>query len=904
MIVNLGNTMFLPIVYQELSPKLEKIARMLVAEVTDVERIFEMQQLSMAQKSMSDALIWSGKLRTRLTEQTKYFELQKVKLFSSEYGHNATVRYSNLLEAINRWDREYIETQLKAFQHDTEQILNNPLLTRNENKRLKVNVGSKLDDIFQGINRMTMNEIKLEDQSLQNVWNQRSALCELKIKLERITEWYNYAQFQVSEQEKILLTPNSAQIDEMTDDFLTKYTWKNYDNEVLNNYIATLKHLYKRIKMVHDKMHTVIKKMHTWCDEPFFQRCLRTDENPTNLLNVNNRAKVVADRYKLCSETQDLIRTVMQENYCLLKDLHIIQDDDDGMHIDQQAIWPLKINKSEIQAYLPYEQYIDEMVCSNILTAIEISLQYIYNEIRSTTPLFEVCFSLDVENRKSIFQPSMYFDEKEGFVSFITTLMVDIFGMAVLLKRVPMSLSEQDYMPFVKENSTIEELRLNILVQAKNISKETLSLFEQYQKYSFIWIVDRNKYMAAFLKYGRQLTVDDLKKIDEDQFTEKCLAPSHDAFDNEIKRYRDLIPGIEQIPEIIDTAPWCRVKTNRFKTKLITEILKWTEMFKAHLHEHVTSRLNALESFIIDAKQLLANRCDAHELEKYRKMQNKMNEIDEMAEEIESMFNPLRIETMLLRKYGQEMSQMVKEQFMELPLWWKQLKNQQNMVRNYVEPVRLHQKQLTSKRIKLFEMRLNDFNRRFHNQAFFQSDCKNAYEIIDNMLEQILRCERTSELLDIYAKLFHIDVALSNSLIQQLHKEVRVLKQVWDYWYSLQYRRNLWAKTLWSDIDVEAVETECKRLSKEVRGLDKCCKKWQPLLVMENEFLNLLTSLRVLTSIQNPSIKERHFDELRTIAGHYFEINEKTTFDDLVQVKVGFAHNFYKNFTILINGIY
>lgn len=42
----------------------------------------------------------------------------------------------------------------------------------------------------------------------------------------------------------------------------------------------------------------------------------------------------------------------------------------------------------------------------------------------------------------------------------------------------------------------------------------------------------------------------------------------------------------------------------------------------------------------------------------------------------------------------------------------------------------------------------------------------------------------------------------------------------------------------------------------------------------------------MLTSIQNPSIKERHIDELRTIVGFYFEINEQTTLNDLLMLKL------------------
>lgn len=113
----------------------------------------------------------------------------------------------------------------------------------------------------------------------------------------------------------------------------------------------------------------------------------------------------------------------------------------------------------------------------------------------------------------------------------------------------------------------------------------------------------------------------------------------------------------------------------------------------------------------------------------------------------------------------------------------------------------------------------------------------------------------------------------------------------------MQFRKDQWEKTLWSEIDVEAVENECKRISKEVRAFDKACKEWIPYTVMESELSNLLTSLRVLTSIQNPSIKERHIDELRTIVGYYFEINEETTFNDLVSLKVSIfiqkKSNFY-----------
>lgn len=438
----------------------------------------------------------------------------------------------------------------------------------------------------------------------------------------------------------------------------------------------------------------------------------------------------------------------------------------------------------------------------------------------------------------------------------------------------------------LKENASIEEFRLDILVQSKQIAKETLKAFEMYDKFAFIWTIDRSEYLAAFLKYGRRLSNEDFLKIRQGEFDEEPSFPSLVTIEDEIKRYRDVIPEIEQIPEFIDTAPWFRVKMHMFKTKLIEETLKWVNLFVNYLHDHVTTRLTDLETFILNAKIVLSSHCDKTEIDKFREMHNLMDEIDRRSLEVDQMFPPLKAKVMLLRKHDHEMDLKVKEQFIELPLQWRKLKKLKTAARTDIEPVKEHQMNLTSKRIKLYGMRIQDFQKCFRHQKFFEKNCANAYEIIDKIFDQIVNYERQAEMLDIFAELFHINVGPNRELMKQCRMETKVLKQVWDYWYSMQHRIHLWENTLWAEIEVEVVEGECKRIAKEVRALDTCCKAWHPYLEMEAQLMNLMTSLRVLTSIQNPSIKERHIDELRGIVGFHFEINEKTTFNDLVLLKL------------------
>lgn len=250
------------------------------------------------------------------------------------------------------------------------------------------------------------------------------------------------------------------------------------------------------------------------------------------------------------------------------------------------------------------------------------------------------------------------------------------------------------------------------------------------------------------------------------------------------------------------------------------------------------------------------------------------------------MWEPLRDDQMLLRKHGLELADKVKEQLVELPLWWKKLKNLKMIARKRVENVRHYQKDLMGKRIKLLGMRITDFRQRFHKQPFYNSDCQNVYEIIDKMYDSILKYERYTERLNLFVKLFHLNDGPNQTQINQCIKEIKLLKTVWDYWYAMQYRVDLWSNTLWFKIDVEVVENECKRILKEVRAFNTICKSWNVYEALEGALTDLMTSLRVLTAIQNPAIKERHIDELRGVVGYYFEINENTTFNDLVKVKL------------------
>lgn len=71
-----------------------------------------------------------------------------------------------------------------------------------------------------------------------------------------------------------------------------------------------------------------------------------------------------------------------------------------------------------------------------------------------------------------------------------------------------------------------------------------------------------------------------------------------------------------------------------------------------------------------------------------------------------------------------------------------------------------------------------------------------------------------------------------------------------------------WKLTFWKEIDVERLEIECKHYAKDIRGLDKEMRPWGAYIGLEASVRDLLTSLKAISDLQNPAVKERHWASL------------------------------------------
>lgn len=143
--------------------------------------------------------------------------------------------------------------------------------------------------------------------------------------------------------------------------------------------------------------------------------------------------------------------------------------------------------------------------------------------------------------------------------------------------------------------------------------------------------------------------------------------------------------------------------------------------------------------------------------------------------------------------------------------------------------------------------------------------CEGVYghcDYINNVLNEM---EKQLGSLIISAKLFELPGPERSSLVTVCRKESKLMKQLWDFVACVESCTDNWKGTAWKQIDVETMEQECKQFTKSIRLLDKEVRGWDPYIYLEDVLKNLITSMRAITELQNPAIRDRHWMELMKV---------------------------------------
>ncbi|XP_069917498.1 dynein axonemal heavy chain 9 isoform X4 [Oryctolagus cuniculus] len=863
-----GNLLERPLVAQDTSEKYLVLIRMFSKDLDAVRTIYSQHTQEEAELGFSTVhknmpavaggLRWAQELRQRIQGPFGNFDRILHPCMESAEGKRMIQKYEDTLLLLDKYETRLYEDWCQTVSEKSQYNLCQPLLRRDpETKLISVNFNPQLTSVLKEMSYLQPGQMKHIPEMAAAMFSSREFYRQLVAHLELLANWYNKVMKTLLEVEFPLVEEELQNIDlrlraaEETVNWKTEGIW-----DYVIQITSSIHDLEQRIQKTKDNVEEIQNIMKTWVT-PVFKR---KDGKRDCLLSLDDQHDRMEKYCNLIKGSGLKIHALVQENLSLFS-------------ADPTSdTWNTYIN------------YIDNMLLDGFFLAIECSLKYLLENTEckaGLTPIFEAQLSLAMP--ELVFCPPLEPGIKGGFHDIIEGLLSSIFGISSLVPRLSPHHGSPHYQVDLEGMADLVSMRSTLMGRVQSVTTLCCGYLHSFSQYSCLFVEDRRETLGQFLLYGHVLTPEELEAHAEEGIPETPpLLPQFKAQIDSYEKLYEEVCGLEPV-KVIDG--WMKIDVRPFKASLLNVIKRWSLTFKQHLVDHVTNSLADLEEFIKNSENGLLKKVEKGDFQGLVEIMGHLVALKERQSSTDEMFEPLKQTIELLKTYEQELPGTVFNQLEELPEKWNNIKKMAITVRQQVAPLQANEVAILRQRCTAFDIEQQQFWERFHQEAPFRFDSINPHQMLDARHMEIQEMESIMASISESAGLFEVNVPDYKQL-RQCRKEVCQLKELWDTIGMVTSSIHAWQTTTWQDINVEAMDMECKRFARHIRNLDKEVRAWDAFTGLESTVLNTLTSLRAVAELQNPAIRERHWRQLMQATGVSFSMDKDTTLAHLLQLQL------------------
>ncbi|KAM9001324.1 dynein axonemal heavy chain 17 [Sarcophilus harrisii] len=857
-----------PLILMEVVPKYSVLLHMFDAELDNGKILYDAQILATKEGGgvppininmppIAGQLKWSLELQERLQAPKKHFKYIDHPVMSSAEAEVIYKKYEEMMALLQSYRQSIYKQWIERVDEDCHFNLGQPLILRDPTTGLiQVNFSKAVVAVLREVKYLNFQEQKEIPGSAETLFSQNETFRKFVGNLELIVGWYNEIKTTIQKVEFPLVKAELEAIDVKLQSAETTLFW---NGEGVFEYIQEMREilydLETRIQKTKQNVEGIIQIMNDWSANPMFER---KDNKKETLLDLDGRVNNLNKRYTAVKEAGVKIHGMVAENAELFR-------------ADMTS-----------ESWKDYVDYIDIMVLEGFEQFIRKSLQYLLNNMITDeviAPLFEV--RLELNEDVLTYNPSLEIGVDNGFLNLIESLISDIYNTAKLIQRV--AKGKLSYKSDLEENGELLEMREDVTNQVYTAMKQAEEYQDSFEKYSYLWIDNLREFMQLFLTYGHMFTQEELDARLEESLPK--TPPTLPQFQQQIDSYEKLYEEVSKFENSKIFNGWLQSDCRPFKQALLNIIKRWSLMFKQHLSDHVTNSLADLETFMKEAKAGLTKPLKEGDYDGLVTVMGHLMKVKERQIATDHMFEPLKQTIELLKTYGEEMPEEIHTKLQELPEQWTQTKKVAIQVKQNVAPLQANEVNIIRRKCQQFELKQHEFREFFRRDAPFNFTDPAPYKSLNKQQKSIATMESIMEQLSKSAGLFEVTVPDYKQL-KACHKEVRLLKELWDMIILVNASIDDWKTTKWKDINVEQMDFDCKKFAKDVRSLDKEMRPWDAFVGLDNTVKNMITSLRAVSELQNPAIRDRHWQQLMQATQVKFEMSDQTTLADLLQLNL------------------
>ncbi|KAI2655454.1 Dynein axonemal heavy chain 11 [Labeo rohita] len=800
--------------------------------------------------AMTGCLKWAKMLRDRI--QIPWNNFQFVLDMSIEGAEMELVcyKYLEMCSHLDEYEKQVYLSWCGSINQVCQMNLDQPLIKRDPSTDLlSVNVNQELIAVLKDVKHLKiLNQMNIPSAAMK-VYENRKMFFKNLGSLHLLVQWYNKLKQTTLEVEAPLIKVEIENVDRQINRAETELTWQD---QTCWNYICTLNdtvyQLERRLQKTKDNVEMMEVLMNGWSKQPMF---CRKDHKKESTLQLDDRAGRVAKTYNNLRKDAEAIHNLLQENMILFA------------------------ADSSSDAWKAYLEYVDDMVVEGFFSAVSTSLEFFIENMEGSVrqaPLFEAQMLLMGSEIK--FKPSLDRDDGDGLYELVEELLGDVFKMSAQVKRVAPHLSVEDYQADVEDMLDLIELRQEVMERVDEVMKKALQYQDTLIRYSPLWLDDRVEFLRQFLLYGHALTAEEVEAYGEDAFPEN--PPTTAQFKEQMNHYEEVYAEVNRLEDWQVFDGWFKVDIRSFKMSLLNVIKKWSWMFKEHLMSYVTGSIGELEEFMLRAESRLKEPVCGGDYQALVQVMGYLLAIRDRQTSTDQLFEPVIDVVNLLEQYGETLPECVHMQLEELPEKWNNMKKLAWTVKHEVARFHTAEVAVIRRKCVAFEKKLNQFQERFKREAPLQYNTEKPYARLDKCHREMLVLEQENADLQESCKLFEV----SSPDIKQLRlcqRDVAVLKQLWDLLLCAQYSR----------MDKDKMERDqCRTHGDRAEEVYKKTRVWDVYVSLDCVLRDLLTSLRAVTELLNPAMRDRHWALLIRTTGVNFTLTEETTLEDLLALQL------------------
>ena len=486
----------------------------------------------------------------------------------------------------------------------------------------------------------------------------------------------------------------------------------------------------------------------------------------------------------------------------------------------------------------------------------------------------------------------------------------DFLNVGSLLKRLD---TDGNYQVELEEDYLILDAMSE--VQSIVIANEgkCIEFKESYKKYEYLWVNDLQASLAEFLEVQGAEQADGSKG-----------APSLESFDQQVQKYKIIQEEIHNLPTSA-TIGWIRINSKPIKQALSTWVTKWIYLFTNYLSNKVITTMNDLHTFIensfkiLDQTDLLvpshgidteeaAPEGEEEEAEKKEPIDKQkllyevmgcIRDIRKRLEETDNAFEPLKQTVVLLQGYKITLPDSTIEKLDTIPHSWEILKQRMSRAKDSLQEVQLLEARDIRSRSDDFQVKVETFRKNFQKDAPFTvkeddstvEEVQAAYNTIDSfknggsvhgsLSDIIAEAKYLNECQDLF-ELFVSDYVQ----LRRCDEELGYLKELWDMIGYVVYTFNEWKLILWEKIDTEYLTMGCKKIQKQIKGLNKALRGFEAFEKLEGMVKAMITCLPLVDDLHQPFIRDRHVKQIMRATGKQFTLDENFTLGGLLSLEL------------------